>query len=105
MEILNTYIVYSENFDFIMSFAIVGFVVTLFFFVMNLFMKEWKITMVCFVILIIMGLGSYSLGKLKYDSQTFHHEVIITNYDEVDFEKYQIVEQKGKIIVLKELKK
>lgn len=57
----------------------------------------------------LFGMGAIiliTLGILILSSPTttrVYHEVIVSDYNAIDFEKYEIVEHKGKIVVLKEL--
>jgi len=57
----------------------------------------------------VWGMGAIfliSVGVLILSSPpntTVYHEVVVSDYNAIDFEKYEIVEHKGKIVVLKEL--
>lgn len=56
-----------------------------------------------FGLLAIAGIFFGILSISAPPTTTWYHEVIISDYNAIDFEKYEIIEHRGEIVVLKEL--
>ena len=61
-------------------------------------------SIICFITGIVCLIISYGLIQWQDSTEVKYYETIISDYNKVDFNKYMIVEKKGKIIVLKEIK-
>lgn len=104
MEVLNTYSTYNELLAFLPTILITFCIFFIIGIIVNLIIKEWKSALVCLLISVLCF--GVSLGLIAWwnATETKNYEVIITDYNKVDFNKYQIVEKKGQITVLKEIK-
>jgi glucan phosphoethanolaminetransferase (alkaline phosphatase superfamily) len=103
MEILNTY---TETIELVNILGTIVFLIIGVCFIMailNFICKEWidglKLLGVC-VLTFILLLGVVYIGM---KTETTYHECRIIDYNKVDLNKYEIVEHRDKIIVLKEI--
>jgi len=105
MEILNTYSVYNES---IIMFIIISLAILLIcaiVFVASIFDKAWKCSLVTFIIICILCYITYfGLFKWYVSTETKYYETVITDYNKLDFNKYEIVDKKGKITVIKDIR-
>ena len=104
MEILYTYTKMSDVFDMAITFLIIIIVVVFVFMIAAFVSKEWITGLAFLAGFIISAIILFGLFYSKTESNTTYHEVIITDYDKVNFDKYQIIEQKGRIITVEEIK-
>ena len=104
MEILNTYSVYSEFIGFLPVLSICILLVFAIIFICTICNKEWKNSMKCFIAIFPLLILTHVLILWQQSTETKYHEVIISDYNQIDFNKYEIVNKKGKITVLKEIK-
>lgn len=102
MEILNTYYEHAIEFGLLMALATAGLIgfgfCVIFTVVKTKFNKK---------ILSILATMSFLLAFLGYGSATMfekdtYHEVIVVDADDFDFQTYEIIESRGKIITVKE---
>jgi len=104
MEILNTYSVYSEFIGFLSVLSICILLVFAIIFICTIYNKEWKNSMKCFITIFSLLILTYVLILWQQSTETKYYEVIISDYNQIDFNKYEIVNKKGKITILKEIK-
>jgi len=104
MEILNTCSVYNEYIGIIPTFTIITFLLLTIIFIIKLYYKEWKDSIICFIFAICCLILSHGLIQWWESSEVKHYEVLISDYNKLDFNKYEIIDKKGKITVIKEIK-
>jgi uncharacterized membrane protein len=103
MEILNTYSEFSDILRILAIYTGIGVLVSLFFTVINLIFKEWKTSLISFMIAVICMELFFGICEWGINTEIVYHEVIVSDYNKIDFNKYEIAERKGKIVVLKEI--
>lgn len=101
MQILNTYQEASELIKLCAIFGGIALMISIFIIVYMLTEKDYKKSLIVWsLILFSLSVGLlYKHFTLEKDT---YHEVIIEDSDNFDFEAYEIVESRGKIIVVKE---
>jgi hypothetical protein len=104
VEILYTYSTYNESINTLAFLSIALLLGSICFCLVYLTYKEWCKSLLSLVIAVASFFVLYGAIEWYYSTEIKHHEVIIADYNQVDFSKYQLEEQKGKIIILKEIK-
>jgi len=104
MEILNTYSVYNEYIGILLTFTIIAFLLFTVIFIAELYYKEWKNSIICFIFAICCLILFQGLIQWWESSEVKHYEVLISDYNKLDFNKYEIIDKKGKITIIKEIK-
>lgn len=104
MEILNTTYPHIDTWEKVMSviLAVVAFGFFIFF-VVNLVKRKMEFSVMCALGAVFWLCDSYWFGFVPYPSY-IKHEVRITDMSKFDKSKYEIIEQRGEIFVVKELK-
>ena len=102
MEILNTYTELNDAGVFILLVSIVVIVIGFFIGFCYFDGKKYKQGLITLLIAVSL-LMSLILNFSKLPNNTYH-DVIIENFSEVEYSKYEIVSSKGKIITIKEVK-
>lgn len=105
MEILSTTII--DRSSELLAYGIVFWLLTAFMFFascISLSIDEKTFASIPFVVGLLFGLIAFgcTVGEIKPYKQ---HEVRITDMSKFDTEKYEIIEQRGKIFVVKEITK
>ena len=100
MEIVNTY---TETTSFLFP-AILTFIMV-FFGIMAIItaIQRREIIGMFFGLIVCAGIIFGIVCLSIPPTTTVYYEVIVSDYNTIDFEKYEIVKHKGKIVVLKEL--
>jgi hypothetical protein len=104
MEILNTYSVYDSILNVLPLIPLLGFAYFGIKAIVKLLVKEWKNALISLLIAVICFGAFYGLVELWESSETNRYEVLVTDYNKIDFNKYKIIENRGKIVVLEEIK-
>lgn len=104
MEVLNTYTEYNEFISLLVPFA--GFLAFIFlvFCIGNIIKKSKENAVICLVFFLITGFLTSGLIDTYFKSGKECLEVVISDYNKVDLNKYKIISQRGKITILKEIK-
>lgn len=104
MEILNT--IQPSVSDFSIFIGIIFVIATIFFLIISIIgFKDKKFApgITASVLSLFMVFSSYVMLAIP-DDDFIKHEVIITDISKFDKSKYEIIEQRGEIFVVKELK-
>jgi hypothetical protein len=104
MEILNTYSVYNDILTILPIFPL-G--VAVFFSLKTIFElldKEWKNAIISLLI-VVACFGIFTILTQQWsNSKLVRYEVVISDYNKVNFDEYKIIENRGKIVILEEIK-
>lgn len=102
MEILNTYYKLATMGEWVMFVSIAILIVLVIIGGLSLDDKKYKVGVSTFLIAVII-LTTLIINYNKLPENTYH-EVIFSNLGEFNYEKYEIVSQKGKILTIKEVR-
>jgi hypothetical protein len=104
MEVLNTYSQTNACFGILALYSICGVGALVLITIFNLIFVTWKNALKCFVFAVILAGIAYGFILSNNITETQYQEVLISDYNKIDFTKWEIAETKGKITVLKEIK-
>jgi hypothetical protein len=104
MEILNTYAIYDGFLNFLPMIPLVAGIIFIIKTIMELIMQEWKNVLISLLITVLCFGMFYGLVQIWNKSETIRHEVIVRDYNDIDLSKYKIIENRGKIIIIEEIK-
>lgn len=97
MDIVYTYEKLTTFGEMVMTFGVIGCVIILLFTIGYTDSKKVWIPLLCSLIIASVSM----VGVHKILPRDTFHEIVISDFEEIDFDKYEIVEQRGKVITLR----